>query len=125
MRGDERYWPQGQQVYEGAVIPARPATAPPPPPPASGRGVAQRSTVDVTGATEALVVGPNDVLIISYPEDTDMDDLYRLRDRLLDSDLRPGQILLIAGAAKMVKVERDDDGSRPYVRPHRTIEGGS
>lgn len=105
-RGDERYWPKsGQEVYSGAVIPARPTSPPLPPPPASGRGVVQRSTVDVTGATEALVVGPNDVLVISYPGDTEMDELYAIRQRLLDSDLRPGQMILIAGAEKIVRVQ--------------------
>lgn len=111
MRGDERYWPKdGQEVYSGAVIPARPTSPPPPPPVASGampRDVAKRSTVDVTGATEALVVGPRDVLIISFPEHMTMDELYVMRDRLRDSDLRDGQIMLIAGADKMVKVDGD------------------
>lgn len=109
MRGDERYWPQGgQQLAPGAVIPPRPAVPPTPPLPASGRGVAQRSTVDVTGATEALVVGPRDVLVISFPESTTMGELYEIRQRLLDSDLRPGQVLLVAGAEKFVKVETDE-----------------
>lgn len=88
------------------------------------RDVAKRSTVDVTGATEALVVGPTDVLIINFPAHVEMDELYRMRDRLRDSDLRDGQILLIAGAEKMVKVEGDEPG-RPYVRPQATIEGAA
>lgn len=124
-RGDERYWPKnGQEVYSGAVIPARPTSPPPPPPVASGampRDMAKRSTVDVTGAREALVVGPHDVLIISYPGHTTMEDLYAMRERLRDSDLRDGQILLIAGAEKIVKVEGDEP--RAYVRPHATLNG--
>ncbi len=92
------------------------------------RDVTKRSTVDVTGATEALVVGPTDVLIINFPAHWTMRELYQVRDRLLDSDLRPGQILLIAGADKMVKVTHEaanvaEDLSRPYVRPQATIEG--
>lgn len=124
----------GQEMAPGAVTPARPDSPPPPPPPASGatpvdwtrdpygvrkpepQAVAQRSTVDVTGAREALVVGPNDVLIVSFPEHVTVDELYEIRSRMLDSDLRPGQVLLVAGAEKFVKVE-GDDGSRTYVRP--------
>lgn len=122
MRGDERYFPRsGQELVPGSVIPPR-AAAPPLPPPVASGAVAQRSTVDVTGATEALVVGPHDVLIIAFPEHVTMEELYSMRERLRDSDLRDGQILLIAGADKMVKVE-GDEGSRVYVRPHATIEG--
>lgn len=122
---------EGQEIYSGAVIPARPTSPPAPPPPASGNGVAQRSTVDVTGATEALVVGPRDVLIISYPATTTMRELYELRDRLRDSDLRDGQILLIAGAEKMVKVEGDppqryvcEGCGSPIVRGERCARCG-
>lgn len=115
----------GQQMAPGAVIPPRPSAPPLPPPPASGRGVAQRSTVDVTGATEALVVGPRDVLVISFPDETTMRELYEIRTRLLDSDLRPGQVLLVAGAEKIVRVETEES---PYVRPRpavlaQTIDG--
>lgn len=139
---------EGQEIYSQAVIPARPASPPPPPPPASGRMPdddaryeefrrrweterhgqtyalpVQRSTVDVTGATEALVVGPHDVLIIAFNDGTTMDELYQVRERLRDSDLRDGQIMLIAGAEKIVKVQQDEP--RTYPRPQvKTIDGG-
>lgn len=109
----------GQEMVPSAVIPP-PAAAPPPPPPVASGAVAQRSTVDVTGAVEALVVGPTDVLIVSFPEHMTMGELYEMRDRMRDSDLRDGQILLIAGADKMVKVQQD--APRTYVRPHATVD---
>ena len=72
------------------------------------REVAQRSTVDVTGATEALVVGPHDILVVMYPETVEMDELCLIRDAMRDTDLRDGQVVLLAGATKMVKVARED-----------------
>lgn len=95
--------------------PPRVSPPPPPPPPVS---VAQRSTVDVTGATEALVVGPDDVLIVVFPEYTSVRDLHTVRDRFRDTGLRDDQYVLIAGAAQLGKVQRD--GGRTYVRPKGT-----
>lgn len=93
----------------------RPIDAPP-------TAVAQRSTVDVTGANEALVVGPDEVLVVTFPADTSLDDMYEIRSRLLDSNLRTGQIILIAGAEMMAKVQRDREPGRAYVRPQETDE---
>lgn len=68
------------------------------------RDVEQHPTVDVTGATEALVVGPDDVLIVSFGDHVTVEEMEHIRDRMKDSGLRPGQILLIAGADRMVKM---------------------
>ena len=68
--------------------------------------IEQRPTVDVTGASEALAVGPDEVLIVVFPN-ADRRDLETIRDRFRDSALRPDQILLIAGQAELAKTHKD------------------
>lgn len=116
----------GTEMVPGAVIPPRLASPPPPPPPPSG-AVPQRSTVDVTGATEALVVGPDEVLIVAFRDLAHYDyadsELDAIRERFRDTGLRDDQYILIAGDVVMSKVPR---GAQPaYVRPQATIEGSA
>jgi hypothetical protein len=69
-----------------------------------GQLPAQRSTVEVRGATAGVTVGPDQVLVLTFPPHVDRHELEQLRGRLLDSDLRPGQILLVAGHIQVAVV---------------------
>lgn len=66
---------------------------PTPPPPLTG-AVESRPTVEVRGPSEALTVGPDEVLVVVVRGIADRYSLEQVRSRLLDSRLRPDQILL-------------------------------
>jgi hypothetical protein len=78
------------------------------------RDVAQRSTVDVTGAVSALSVGPDDVLVVVFPDYVSASEMELLRNHFYDTGLRD-RFILIAGAESMAKVRRDH--GRSYPRP--------
>lgn len=68
--------------------------------------IAARVTVEVAGPSEALTVGPDEVLVVVFPN-ANRGDLEHIRSRLTDSMLRPDQILLIAGYAQLAKAHKD------------------
>jgi hypothetical protein len=72
----------------GEVLPARAAR------PVDGQ---LRPTVHVSGAPAGLTVGPDEVLVLAYPHPVGRHELEAIRTRLLDSRLRPDQILILAG----------------------------
>lgn len=83
------------------------------------------ATVEVVGAREALVVGPDEVLVITFPDGVTREDLEHIRDRFLDSRLSPDRLILISGDAHMTKVKHRDsraDTARDYRRPGRTVD---
>ena len=69
---------------------------------------APRHIVEIVGAQEAITVQPDQVLVITFPAHTTAAQLEQLRSRLLDSDLRPGQILLVAGALSVAVMPSKD-----------------
>ena len=61
--------------------------------------------VEVQGAKEGLVVGPNDVLVMHFPF-LSARDLEAVRDHFKTTGLRDDQFILINGTLNMSKVER-------------------
>lgn len=92
---------EGQEIHPGAVVPAQ-ASAPPEPP--------GRPTVDITGAREALVVGPDDLLVIVCPADSDTQEMRQMADALAESGLDRGRFLLVAGVESIAKVQKASRG---------------
>jgi hypothetical protein len=88
-------------------LPDRLQAPPPPPPPASGN-VERRGLVDVHGPSEALTVGPDEVLVIVCHGTTDRYELQHLRERCNDAGLRPEQILLFGAGFTIAKAPKDN-----------------
>jgi len=106
-------------MMPGATIPPR-ADAPPASP--YERLVASRPVLDVTGATAALAVGPDDVLVVTFPSDYADEDVFPggiadLRNRFLDV-LPPGRFLIVfADGVEMSTVHSPADPGRSYTHP--------
>jgi hypothetical protein len=63
-------------------------------------------TVEVTGAKEALVVGPDDVLVVTLQGAT-VETMEWTRDQLRQAGLGPNQIILINGVEQLAKIRRE------------------
>lgn len=85
--------------------------------------LAKRPTVEVRGAQEAVTVGPTEVLVITFPARTTAGQLETLRGRLLDSELRPGQILLVAGALSIAVIHNDPKPGNGHQAEKPAIDG--
>lgn len=87
-----------------------------------GDVVPTRPVLDVTGATAALAVGPNEVLVVTFASEYADDATYpgamaELRERFLDV-LPPGRFLIIfADGVDMSKVDSPPDPAHPYPLP--------
>lgn len=79
----------------------------PTPPPLTG-AVERRPTVEVRGPSEALTVGPDEVLVVVVHGYQDRYSLEQVRSRLLDSSLRPDQILIFGGDVTIAKAPKAD-----------------
>lgn len=75
-------------------------------------GANQRPTVDVTGAKEALVVGPDDVLIINIPPHSDQMMIKALRDALIECGLADRFVLIQAYNMTFTRVARRSDDQK-------------
>lgn len=104
----ERGYLAGGPVVSGEILPAVPDG------PAPGAVVNTVPVVNVVGAEEGLVVGRDDVLVLSFPAHTPQWELMELRRLLLEAGLRQDQFVLIGGFdTKMAKVPRE----RPAIDP--------
>lgn len=62
-----------------------------------GRDITRRNTVEILGPSEALTVGPSEVLVVVVHDYPDRYSLQEVRDRMRDAGLRDDQILLFGG----------------------------
>jgi hypothetical protein len=86
------------------------------------RAVEQVVTIEVTGAKEGLIVGPRDVLVLSFPGYTSVDELEIIRRSLMNAGM-DGRFILIGGQVNMSKMEPGDaldQRSRRQGGPART-----
>ncbi len=98
----ERGYLAGGEPISGELLPAVPDG------PAPG-AVNTTPVVSVVGAEEGLVVGPDDVLVITF-KSSQMDwELKELRRQLLEAGLRPDQFVLVSAGwgVGMAKVARE------------------
>lgn len=70
--------------------------------------IAVRAVVEVQGPSEALTVGPDEVLVIVCHGTDDRYELQQLRGRFLDAGLRPEQILLLGAGFTIGKAPKDN-----------------
>lgn len=91
--------------YPLPARPARLAQPPAPPPPASGN-VERHGVVEILGPSEALTVGPDEVLVVVVHDYTDRWNLQQVRERMRDAGLREDQILLFGGYVSIGKAPK-------------------
>lgn len=72
-----------------------------------GRAVEQVVTVEVMGAKEGLVIGPQDVLVLSFPGYANVDELEIIRRSLMNAGMN-GRFVLIGGQVNMAKMKPGD-----------------
>src|SRR5262245_6057414 len=92
----------GDPVIYGELLPALPDG------PAPG-AVNTTPVVTVVGAEEGLVVGPDDVLVMTFAHHTQEWELKELRRLLLEAGLRQDQFVLVSAGwgVGMAKVRRE------------------
>jgi len=97
----ERGYPAGGEIISGDLLPAVPDG------PAPG-AVNTTPVVNVVGAEEGLVVGPDDVLVVTFSGYTPEWELIELRKAFLQAGLRDDQFVLIgANGTKLAKVRKE------------------
>lgn len=98
----ERGYLAGGPVVSGEVLPAVPDG------PAPG-AVNASGMVTVVGAEVGLVVGPDDVLVMTFQHHTADWELKELRRLLLEAGLRPDQFVLVSAGwgVDMASVRRE------------------
>lgn len=71
----------------------------------TGGYVDQTPTVEITGAKEALVVGPNDRLVMIMDPSFDVATIEWFRDQVRAAGLGPNQVVFVAGVDRIIKLE--------------------